>query len=71
MELSLAEVRQAISAEWLGASAALGLRARGWSIDSRTVAVGDVFFAIQGDRFDGHALRQNRTGARRTSRCRQ
>ena len=26
----------------------------GISIDSRTVAAGDAFFAIQGDRFDGH-----------------
>jgi UDP-N-acetylmuramoyl-tripeptide--D-alanyl-D-alanine ligase len=25
-----------------------------WSIDSRTVAAGDLFVAIQGDRFDGH-----------------
>jgi UDP-N-acetylmuramoyl-tripeptide--D-alanyl-D-alanine ligase len=25
-----------------------------WSIDSRTVAAGDMFIAIRGDRFDGH-----------------
>lgn len=26
----------------------------GWSIDSRTIGPGDLFFAIRGDRFDGH-----------------
>jgi UDP-N-acetylmuramoyl-tripeptide--D-alanyl-D-alanine ligase len=56
MDLSLAEIRQATGAEWLGAPAALTSRARGWSIDSRTVAPDDVFFAIKGDRFDGHAF---------------
>lgn len=28
--------------------------AQGYSIDSRTVAAGEVFFAVKGDRFDGH-----------------
>jgi UDP-N-acetylmuramoyl-tripeptide--D-alanyl-D-alanine ligase len=27
-----------------------------WSIDSRTVSAGDLFVAIHGDRFDGHAF---------------
>lgn len=27
-----------------------------WSIDSRTVGAGDVFIAIRGERFDGHAF---------------
>ena len=58
MEISLAEVRQATNAEWLGAAAALASRATGWSIDSRTTAPGDVFFAIRGERFDGHAFAQ-------------
>ena len=30
------------------------LMAEGYSIDSRTVARGELFFAVRGDRFDGH-----------------
>jgi len=30
------------------------LAAAGYSIDSRTVAPGELFFAVRGDRFDGH-----------------
>ena len=29
---------------------------QGFSIDTRTLRAGDVFFAIRGDRFDGHAF---------------
>jgi UDP-N-acetylmuramoyl-tripeptide--D-alanyl-D-alanine ligase len=29
---------------------------KGWSIDSRTIAPGDVFFAIPGERHDGHVF---------------
>ena len=28
----------------------------GYSIDSRTVAPGELFFAVRGERFDGHDL---------------
>ena len=30
------------------------LAVSGYSIDSRTVAAGELFFAVKGDRFDGH-----------------
>lgn len=30
------------------------LVAQGYSIDSRTIAAGELFFAVRGDRFDGH-----------------
>jgi len=56
MELSLAEVQRATGAQWLGARGGTAVRARGWSIDSRTLAPGDLFVAIRGDRFDGHAF---------------
>jgi len=57
MKLSLAEAA-------IGAGAVLeapasvtnagALVAGGYSIDSRTVAPGELFFAVRGDRFDGH-----------------
>lgn len=59
MELSLAQVRDAIGAELVTAPPPAALdqvRVHGWSIDSRTLAPGDLFFAIRGERFDGHAF---------------
>jgi UDP-N-acetylmuramoyl-tripeptide--D-alanyl-D-alanine ligase len=56
MELSLAEVQQATGAQWLGDRGNIAAHAQGWSIDTRTLTPGDVFFAIRGDRFDGHAF---------------
>ncbi len=57
MKLTLAEVA-------VGASAVLeapptisnagALVAQGYSIDSRTIAPGELFFAVRGERFDGH-----------------
>lgn len=32
--------------------------AEGWSIDSRTIQAGDVFFALHGENFDGHQFTQ-------------
>jgi len=50
MQLSLGEV-----AVILGTSCEVPERAaRGYSIDSRTLAPGQLFFAIRGPRFDGH-----------------
>jgi UDP-N-acetylmuramoyl-tripeptide--D-alanyl-D-alanine ligase len=56
MDLSLAEVQQATGAEWLGGRDNIAAHAQGWSIDTRTLAPGDLFFAIRGERFDGHAF---------------
>ncbi len=47
-----------IAAEWCGgkllAPGASELEANGYSIDSRTVAPGELFFAVSGERFDAH-----------------
>lgn len=64
MQLSLAEV-----AKILGTSSGFPDRiAAGYSIDSRTLAPGQLFFAIRGPRFDGHdfvapALERGAAGA--------
>ncbi len=51
MTLTLGQV-----ADWIHAEGDIDLRAQvqGYSIDSRTVAAGDLFFAVTGERFDGH-----------------
>ncbi len=60
MELSLAEIEATahalLTVEGLEADLA-AVRSRGiagWSIDSRSISRGDLFFAIEGERFDGH-----------------
>src|SRR5579864_3385546 len=35
-----------------------GCRIPGWSIDSRTITAGDLFFALRGPQHDGHAYVQ-------------
>jgi UDP-N-acetylmuramoyl-tripeptide--D-alanyl-D-alanine ligase len=52
MKLDLHEIAQWSSAELPHAKP--GLAATGYSIDSRTLQSGDVFFAVNGERFDGH-----------------
>src|SRR5271170_6541394 len=47
-------------AEWLGLAArsgaeAAGATVTGWSVDSRSLQTGDLFFAIRGPNHDGHA----------------
>ncbi len=51
MKLALAQISQ-----WIGAEAGSPSEhhASGYSIDSRTVAPGELFFAVKGERFDGH-----------------
>lgn len=55
MEFTLSQVVQGTGAHYVGATDLLGKRARGWSIDSRTVQPGEIFFAIKGETHDGHA----------------
>jgi UDP-N-acetylmuramoyl-tripeptide--D-alanyl-D-alanine ligase len=54
MEFSLAEVASAIRGRSLARLPEV--RVYGWSIDSRSVRNGDLFFAIRGERHDGHAF---------------
>jgi UDP-N-acetylmuramoyl-tripeptide--D-alanyl-D-alanine ligase len=54
MEFSLAQVEGAIRARSSGDIA--GLRAQGWSIDSRSTRQNDLFFAIRGEHHNGHAF---------------
>jgi UDP-N-acetylmuramoyl-tripeptide--D-alanyl-D-alanine ligase len=60
MQLSLEQIREWMAAEFAPGSAEFHARggaparASGYSIDSRTVQQGDLFFAICGERFDGH-----------------
>ncbi|MGB9147833.1 MAG: UDP-N-acetylmuramoyl-tripeptide--D-alanyl-D-alanine ligase, partial [Acidobacteriaceae bacterium] len=52
MKLTLEQI-----ARWLPAELVAGgesVSATGYSIDSRTLRAGDLFFAIRGERFDGH-----------------
>jgi UDP-N-acetylmuramoyl-tripeptide--D-alanyl-D-alanine ligase len=51
MKLSLAKIAEFISAPGDFARHEV---AQGYSIDSRTIRAGELFFAVQGDRFDGH-----------------
>lgn len=54
MEFSLAQVQEVTGAQLLNPAGPL--RVRGWSIDSRSLEAGDLFFAIKGEHFDGHAF---------------
>lgn len=53
MRLELRQIAHWCSAEMEGA-AADGVVAEGYSIDSRTIEAGELFFAVKGARFDGH-----------------
>jgi UDP-N-acetylmuramoyl-tripeptide--D-alanyl-D-alanine ligase len=65
MKLSLSRIAEFLSAS--GKYEPSGV-AQGYSIDSRTIQPGDLFFAVKGERFDGHdfvesAFRQGAVGA--------
>ncbi len=53
MRLDLRQIAHWTSAEIEDAGAD-GVAATGYSIDSRTIGAGELFFAIKGERFDGH-----------------
>src|ERR1700728_690974 len=50
MEFEVTEIAQA-----LGLTADSHAHVTGWSIDSRTIAPGDMFFALRGPNHDGNA----------------
>jgi UDP-N-acetylmuramoyl-tripeptide--D-alanyl-D-alanine ligase len=56
MKLTLAEVEHAANGTWVGATVDTTLSVEGWSIDSRSISPGDLFFALKGDRYDGHTF---------------
>ena len=51
MKLTLGQV-----ADWIHADGEFdtSLEALGYSIDSRTIGAGELFFAVKGERLDGH-----------------
>src|SRR5437660_11096874 len=51
MNLTLDEVTKAVNGRLTGPGT---LKLRGYSIDSRTINPGELFFAVKGPRFDGH-----------------
>jgi UDP-N-acetylmuramoyl-tripeptide--D-alanyl-D-alanine ligase len=51
VKVTLAELARAIGATLPAAHDAL---IEGWSVDSRTIRPGELFFALKGPRFDGH-----------------
>ncbi|HTW44992.1 MAG TPA: UDP-N-acetylmuramoyl-tripeptide--D-alanyl-D-alanine ligase [Acidobacteriaceae bacterium] len=53
MKLELRQIAHWCSGELEGASPD-GVTAAGYSIDSRTIQAGEVFFAVKGERLDGH-----------------
>ena len=56
MNLTLEEISKAVSGALEGPG---NVKVRGYSIDTRTLNAGELFFAIKGPRFDGHEfLRQ-------------
>src|SRR5437867_2051328 len=55
MNLTLEEISKAVGGTLAGPGT---VKVRGYSIDSRTLNAGELFFAIKGPRFDGHQFVQ-------------
>src|SRR5262245_47091198 len=55
MNLTLDEISNAVGGALEGPGA---VKVRGYSIDTRTINAGELFFAIKGPRFDGHQFVQ-------------
>ena len=55
MNLALEEISKAVDGTLDGAG---NVKVRGYSIDTRTLNAGELFFAIKGPRFDGHQFLQ-------------
>lgn len=53
MNLTLDEVTKAVGGTLVGSGT---VKTRGYSIDSRSINSGELFFAIKGPRFDGHSF---------------
>jgi UDP-N-acetylmuramoyl-tripeptide--D-alanyl-D-alanine ligase len=53
MKLELRQIARWCGGELEG-SGADGIQVQGYSIDSRTIGAGEVFFAVRGERLDGH-----------------
>ena len=51
MKLAVAKIAESISAK---AESRRDEVAQGYSIDSRTIGASDLFFAVKGERLDGH-----------------
>src|SRR5207245_4747586 len=54
MNLDLRRIAEFISADFAASSLAAQLSPTGYSIDSRTILPGELFFAVVGERLDGH-----------------
>ena len=54
MQLTLEEICSWTDAEFLGDAGTRTALATGYSIDTRTIAAGDLFFAIHGEHLNGH-----------------
>lgn len=55
----LTQLQESVQGEWLGPCSETPVRFSGVSTDSRNIKPGDLYIAIKGERFDGHAFIQD------------